>query len=241
MPTQPLSDPFLDPLPNLKSSAFPILSPRPTGKLARRRQQQQQQQQKPAKNQIASTPAIPVPSVNKRSDHQQMSRSASQVSHMPPKILPQTRAPKWDAFPICDDMTDAGDMTDSEFPLPVTPTRPRSNAIRRAPFNSTPLRSAPLYGSFFNSMNAPSPPQAHGGGRRHRRTPSDGVFSMSDDDHSTSSSNPSTDGPLTPTVQGSRPKRRVSIGRCLPPYGATQIAFSAGSSSIISFSSPSFL
>ncbi|TFK73554.1 hypothetical protein BDN72DRAFT_854774 [Pluteus cervinus] len=251
MPTHQLSDPFLDDISNvrqinplqsasLNTSVPPTLSPRPSGKLARRRQQQQNPTNK---NQNTSAHAIPVPTQFKRYSHPQMSRSEPQISHIQPavaKTQTQIKAPVWDAFPICDDMTDAGDATDSERVPPVTPTRPRSKAYTHA--NSAPPRSAPLHGFFPKSVSPPSPSPAdppvalsqrrQQGDRKHRRTPSDGVFTMSSDEEANSSSTSNNSG-LTPNVEALfrmvRNQRRGSFS-ATPPYHSGSSSSSASSS-----------
>lgn len=97
-----------------------------------------------------------------------------------------TGAIAFDVFPICDDMTDAGDVSDHE---PVTPTRPKA----QSKLNTNP-RTAPVTGFFPSLPPAPSSaPQykSRQGGRKHKRSPSEGVFNMSSDEDTSTAWNPS--------------------------------------------------
>ncbi|KAF9457736.1 hypothetical protein BDZ94DRAFT_1313918 [Collybia nuda] len=151
----PQHDPFL--------LSSPTLTTRPTGKLARRRQQpqptskpipvpqqqQQQQQQPPAKNPHSRSVPVPRP-------------------HAPPRPTPARAntlfSPKstlLPAFPICDDMTDAGDLSDHDLSPPPTPTRPRTRRRpanpfgphKRAPSESTPITQPTETGVFNMSSD----------------------------------------------------------------------------------------
>ncbi|KAK0496068.1 hypothetical protein EDD18DRAFT_1353690 [Armillaria luteobubalina] len=97
------------------------------------------------------------------------------------KTAPDTS--NWKPFPICDDSTEAGAIFDDYSP-PATPTRQRPSRSKR--FDDGP-RTAPLTTSVaaFPFNSSPSPPSKLG--CRHIRTPSDGVFHMSDEDVSSQS------------------------------------------------------
>ncbi|KAJ2919794.1 hypothetical protein MD484_g537, partial [Candolleomyces efflorescens] len=129
--------------------------------------------------------AIPVPQAKNRPIRQpqpQLARSDPLSSTMRPRSLPKTGVRG--NFPVCDDMTDAGDISEAETPPPRTPpaTPPRrqraaDNKARTAPgsFASTPLGGYPLFDQ------SPSPPRRNN--RKHHRSPSEGVvFQMSSDD-----------------------------------------------------------
>ncbi|KAF9078794.1 hypothetical protein BDP27DRAFT_29191 [Rhodocollybia butyracea] len=187
-PNANLFDPFLDDSNNFQSKptsqqAFvPTLASSPTGKLARRRQ--------PVP---ANTPskAIPVPRAF-NSSVPNMSRSEPTVSsHMRSRNGKVSR----DVFPICDDLTDTEDSEEDSTP-PVTPTRSRPvshftlNGPRTAPIAAS-LSSFP-----FTVSSTPSPT----GKRRsnkHLRSPSEGVFLMSDDEPATLLRLTAKRGPLT--------------------------------------------
>jgi len=89
----------------------------------------------------------------------------------------------FDVFPICDDMTDAGDLSDHE--PPVTPTRPKV----QNKFNTSP-RTAPATGFFPPLPSAPLSAPQQKGGRKHKRSPSEGVFHMSSDEDTSTGWNP---------------------------------------------------
>ncbi|KAM6503524.1 hypothetical protein JOM56_000467 [Amanita muscaria] len=189
-PTQSsnLFDPFLD---DTLNKPQPTLTTKPSGKLAHRRQQHQTGNaagSAPPSPTPGSTKAIPVPSSNPRTHTHNLSRSDPAVpSHMPADLRRRSSTVglvKFDVFPICDDMTDAGDVSDHGS-APVTPTRPKA----QNKFGPSP-RTAPLTGAFplFPSAPSSAPQQKiHQGGRRHRRSPSEGVFTMSSDEDSASS------------------------------------------------------
>ena len=98
-------------------------------------------------------------------------------------------------FPICNDMNDAADSG-----LPITPPRTRrhhDNGLQTAPISSRTPGAFP-----FNALPLPSPPSrvaSKRGNKKHRRTPSEGVFNMSSDED-LSSSGPGGPG-LNPNVQ----------------------------------------
>ncbi len=165
--------------PSLSDDASPVALPQflsqPTGKLARRRQSQQL-------NSFTTPPssrAIPVPQRPKS-----IPPSLSQSMPARPfkgKTTPDTS--DWKPFPICDDMTDI--FSDDEYPS--TPSRSKAKRFDDGP------KTAPLTTSFgvfpFNVALPPSPsPPARKKGRKHVRTPSEGVFHMSSDEDLSSSS-----------------------------------------------------
>jgi hypothetical protein len=185
--TANLFDPFLDDASSHKIP--PTLTSKPSGKLARRRQPQAGAV--PPSPSPASSKAIPVPPITTRTHAHNLSRSDPAQSHMPTEQQRRRSSTAgtmaFDVFPICDDMTDAGDLSDHE--PPVTPTRPKV----QNQFNTSP-RTAPATGFFPSLPSAPlSAPQQKGrqGGRKHKRSPSEGVFHMSSDEDTSSGWNPS--------------------------------------------------
>ena len=182
-----LFDPFLD---DASPNKTPLtLNSKPSGKLARRRQPQAGTV--PPSPSPASSKAIPVPPVTTRTHAHNLSRSDPVLSHMPAeqqrRLSLNAGGIAFDVFPICDDMTDAGDLSDHE--PPVTPTRPKA----QNKFNASP-RTAPATGFFPSLHSAPlSAPQfkSRQGGRKHKRSPSEGVFNMSSDEDSSTVWNPS--------------------------------------------------
>lgn len=226
MPLQPLSDPFIDN--SSTKNKPPTLSLQPSGKLARRRQQQQ----KPVVKTNA-THAISIPRA-KRADGLQSDAPLAAKKGI------------WEGFPICDDMTEAGDASDYEHSAPVTPTRPRSKTQANGVSNLS-SRPTPLVPFAIATPSPARPGQdvftrgKQGNARRHRRTPSDGVFAMSSDEEAnTSSSNssgpptPVNNGPLTPNVEALfrlvGAQRRSSFGTPSPVYGSGSASSSAASS-----------
>ncbi|PFH49909.1 hypothetical protein AMATHDRAFT_75922 [Amanita thiersii Skay4041] len=182
-----LFDPFLDE--TLQNKFPPTLSNIPSGKLARRRQPLAEV----SPPTVPSTPSpVPIPQSNgnNRLKLHNISRSDPVLSHMPQHRVTRRSSTigsvPWDVFPICDDMTDAGDVSDNDIRSPpTTPTCSRQNNFKGP-------RTAPLSGTFPLSMAPSSVPQK-ARGRKHRRSPSEGVFNMSSDDDTTSglSLNPS--------------------------------------------------
>lgn len=176
VPTTPTLDPVMDRI----VRAAPKLSARPSGKLARRRQPNIVPFELPTPSK-----AIPVPKRN-NSFSVPLSRSDPFLSHTPPRKS-KSRKP-FDGFPICDDMTDAGDLSELDISPPVTPTPMRAKRYDDGP------RTAPLTTSTVAfPFTSPPSPLAHKNGRRHKRTPSEGVFTMSSDEdrHSPDWSTPS--------------------------------------------------
>ncbi|TFK38147.1 hypothetical protein BDQ12DRAFT_666364 [Crucibulum laeve] len=203
-------DPFLDDsqsspprnIPTVPSA--PALASRPSGKLARRRQQQQASSATPALVTPPATPtpshakAIPVPKrtvVRQPQTVNQVSRSDPVLSHMPARPRVHNKRGSVDVFPICDDLTDAGDMSEVEPTTPpATPTRkpapsPATYGYAGYEYTNAPL-TAPLSSrnpaAFpFNVHHSPSP-ASHAARkparRNHKRAPSEGVFNMSSDE-----------------------------------------------------------
>ncbi|KAF8637920.1 hypothetical protein AX17_002541 [Amanita inopinata Kibby_2008] len=179
-----LFDPFLDDAVPVKLE--PTLTNKPSGKLPRHRQSQAvftagRVPSTPTASPVSSK-AIPVPNAN-RVHVPNLSHSDPVLSHMPLHRIARRSSTAgsvaWDVFPICDDMTDAGDLSDNGRSPPVTPTRGKP----RREFNTGP-RTAPLAGAFsFAPLSAPQN-KSRAAERRHKRSPSEGVFNMSSDEDS---------------------------------------------------------
>ncbi|OSX61189.1 hypothetical protein POSPLADRAFT_1058119 [Postia placenta MAD-698-R-SB12] len=188
-----------------KGPAFRLPSQltQPSGKLARRRQLTSRQ---------PSTPTPPKTAPRRKE------RVAALVGTVSDPLVPKLEATSvhkdddlsWNGFPICDDSADLAD--DSDVTPPTTPIRDlcttpvkgvstlpvKGGKARRPamPFDrsahSAP-RTAPLssaFGSYFvppHPTSTPTPAQRR---RNHRRVPSEGVFNMSMDEDSSSSSTP---------------------------------------------------
>lgn len=180
--TKPLFDSFSDDSSptRLPTRPTPKLAPKPSGKLASRRQPGS------AAPEITLPRAIPIPS------RPQM-----------PSLHKRASAPPGFAFPICDDISEAGDDGE-DISSPVTPTQPRRSGGRRTFFDDGP-KTAPLSAGSVPFRFSTSPPPmpfaqtSPAAGRklvrprRHVRSPSEGVFQMSDEETSTSSSGSSGD------------------------------------------------
>ncbi|KAF9269624.1 hypothetical protein L218DRAFT_993650 [Marasmius fiardii PR-910] len=181
-------DPFMDD----SSAAYaksarpaPTLVARPSGKLAKRRQPNHFASSNPAPMPVSSpAKAVPMPRRN-NSSSSMLSRSAPVPNHLRYRSMVKASSEPPDVFPICDDVSEAGDFADSDsFSTPPhTPTRNRSSAFVYG-FNDGP-RTAPITASTksfpFNSGGSPTPAPAKKG-RRHARVPSEGVFAMSSDE-----------------------------------------------------------
>ena len=168
----------------------PKLAPRPSGKLARRRLPHSEVPGTPTP---PSSRALPVPrGKNQSRTHttgaMNLSRSDPVLSSMPARpILKRSAASNvaWDAFPVCDDLTDAEDDA------PTTPVREKGHMAttwqQSLVFDDAP-RTAPLtstlaaYPFSRRSPSTPTPDRK----RLHQRSPSEGVFNMSMDDDSSS-------------------------------------------------------
>ncbi|KAG7095423.1 hypothetical protein E1B28_006172 [Marasmius oreades] len=180
-----LFDPFMDDSPSARPKPVrlpPTLVARPSGKLAKRRLPNSTSNPAPTP---ASSPAkaVPVPRRN-NSSNAIMSRSAPGPNHFHHRSAVKGSSEPSDVFPICDDVSEAGDFTDSEcFGTPRTPTRPRTSTFLHG-FDDGP-RTAPITASIkifpFNTGRSPTPAPAKKG-KRHARVPSEGVFAMSSDE-----------------------------------------------------------
>ncbi|KAG1823650.1 uncharacterized protein BJ212DRAFT_1296225 [Suillus subaureus] len=188
--------------PKNPSLQTPSLSSQPTGKLAARRR-------RPFPQQIATpTPsirAVPVPRSNIQSTRHSISRSAPSQSAAPLRTARRISAGSAADFPVCDDTTD---VDDDHSPL-STPTRERSAGTwQQLVFEESP-RTAPLntsagfpFGGRLN-CNTPSP------SRKHYRTPSDGIFHMSLDEDTASTSDASEE---QKKLFGFMPRKPGSVG-----------------------------
>jgi hypothetical protein len=179
-------DPFLDSdsdrptAPAIKPvRPTPTLASHPSGILAKRRGHvQASPTPAPAKAVVLSGPspswakpvAVPFPISKAHSPSRNISRSDPVQSHM------RQRSMFSGAFPICDDTTEYGD-DDTPPHTPVTNGNRNRTAFafddgpRTAPLSKIPSRFP---------FRTPSPTPT----RRHRRTPSEGVFHMSSDEDS---------------------------------------------------------
>ncbi|KAJ8521374.1 hypothetical protein ONZ45_g1907 [Pleurotus djamor] len=216
-----LFDPFSDDFKPVRPT--PPLTPRPSGKLAKRRQPI------PAFN-LADSPivssqtkAVNVPRPAAAQKPIFVSRSDPVHSHMPRRSnyrpTPQ-RSATHDVFPICDDMTELApesDSEDSELSSElVTPVRPKANWQQASAQYDDGPRTAPLSSTTsayfpFNSSPSPTPAvrTSVSKSRKHRRAPSEsmGVFHMSSDEEST----PPSDE-LKQTLFGLLAPRSGSVG-----------------------------
>ncbi|KAI0754296.1 hypothetical protein C8Q80DRAFT_1094701 [Daedaleopsis nitida] len=198
------TDPFTDDAPaqdqKTAGKAFcspPKLASQPSGKLARRRQ---------ASTQLLDSPTPKVSPRRKLGKAAHGETRAPLAAAFDLKARPPVRRAstdltmiRWDSFPICDDSSECGD--DSDVTPPTTPLRevasvPAKTGVRGtwqqenfvlddAP-RTAPLSSAygfPLVGN--SPCSTPTPAQRR---RNHRRVPSEGVFAMSSDEASPSSS-----------------------------------------------------
>ncbi|KAI0676295.1 hypothetical protein C8Q78DRAFT_961811 [Trametes maxima] len=195
-----LTDPFADDSAPSVQKGFkspPKLASQPTGKLARRRQ---------ASAQVLESPTPKLPSRRKEKPAR-APRSGENAVPLHAAFVPSTRPPvrrastdmtmlRINSFPICDD---SSDIDDSDVTPPTTPIRevatvPAKQGARgtwqQASFQEAP-RTAPLASKFgfplvsHSPCATPTPAQRH---RNHRRVPSEGVFAMSTDEESPSSS-----------------------------------------------------
>ncbi|KAI0322936.1 hypothetical protein OF83DRAFT_275009 [Amylostereum chailletii] len=177
------------------------LASRPTGKLARRRQV--------IPEPVTPTPsrAVPVPrgkNAGRAIPAMNVSRSAPGVSSAPSKSVAAFR-PR-DVFPICDDLTDV-----EEDGPPVTPTREKSVTWQQRGLLEDGPRTAPLSSvftgmPFFARTTTPTPSRR----RNHARSPSEGVFNMSMDEDSSTSSSTSDASEELKALVGLLPRRRVA-------------------------------
>ena len=188
----------------------PKLSPRPTGKLARRRQV------------INDAPSTPTPSnaVSVPRRHGQVptwegrplniSRSVPSLSSI------QSSEVTKDAFPICDDLTDAED--DDVF-APSTPTHPKAGHVtwQQSPVYDNGPHTAPLTSTFSSFPFHPKPTSSPTLERKqqHARSPSEGVFNLSMDDDNTSSALSDASAELKAKSEFP-PRRRISSAASTP-------------------------
>jgi hypothetical protein len=134
---------------------------------------------------------IPVP-VAPRRQSPNISRSVPLPSHIHRRPHPiSTRPSTFHHFPICDDMNDVADLSAPTTPPPTR--RDHVNNIQTAPISSRTPGAFP-----FNTMGPPSSPSPLPRKRKHRRTPSEGVFHMSSDEGLSSGSDGTI---LNPNVQ----------------------------------------
>lgn len=141
-----------------------LVTSTPSGKLARRRHNPSPKQPQPQPQHKPFSLPLPLP----------RQRPTKQRSN----VIPD--------FPICDDMTEVGDLSDLPSP-PRTPTRPR-NPISPSTYTrgaSSPAFTPPAVLSAAGNRGPSS--------RSHRRAPSEGgVFHMSSDEGSASEESLST-------------------------------------------------
>ncbi|KAH9932898.1 uncharacterized protein B0H18DRAFT_1083138 [Fomitopsis serialis] len=225
-----------------KGPAFHPLPPlaQPSGKLARRRQ--------------LNSRASPSP-ITAKTHQQRKDRVAALVGSVPEDLsqlaihddvsatpvrrskVHRAAAENRPIFPVCDDSSEADDSDDTP---PTTPLResasvPIKKHLRHWPAtgsaNSAP-RTAPLASTFvFPFIPSPSPSPTPAQRRRnHRRVPSEGVFHMSMDDDSSSSSSefPSTNKALHPRSRRPASQSRESVAG-ETSTSAPQVGFFAGS------------
>ena len=184
----------------------PKLSPRPTGKLARRRQNNSDAPSTPTPSKALSVPRRPgqIPSWENRSLN--LSRSVPSLSST------QSGEMGKDVFPICDDLTDAED--DDVF-VPSTPVRSKGASVTwQQPSYDDGPRTAPLTnprsGFLFNSKPALTPERK----LEHARSPSEGVFNLSMDEDNAFFSPAESSGLGAKT--DSSPRRRIASAASTP-------------------------
>ncbi|KAF6764178.1 hypothetical protein DFP72DRAFT_840286 [Ephemerocybe angulata] len=118
--------------------------------------------------------AIPVPKAAKpqhQQEQHQLARSDPTTSHMRSGTRKGAHKAR---FPVCDDVSEVGDSSDTETPSPVTPPATPLRKHAQAHVQSAPpVRHSAAFP--FNNVS----PQQQNKGRRHRRSPSEGVFNMS--------------------------------------------------------------
>ena len=168
--------------------------------------------------------AIPVPVASRRQSPN-ISRSDPLPSHIRQRPRPISALPStFQHFPIYDDMNDVIHPSAPTTPPPTR--RHHDNGLHTAPISSRTPGAFP-----FNTMGLPSSPPSlarKGGNRKHRRTPSEGVFHMSSDEDLSSGSGGTI---LNPDVQALfglvntfKPSSRTSPSalstpiRAIPPF-----------------------
>ncbi|KZT07089.1 uncharacterized protein LAESUDRAFT_132327 [Laetiporus sulphureus 93-53] len=167
----------------------------PAGKLARRRQT----------TRASSTPALHKTCQQRKDRVAELVGGVADVAVSasapitPPRRSKVHRIPvaaDWDVFPICDDSSDLTDESDESPPstplreAATVPTKKNRKPWQHAHLFDDAPRTAPLSSTFelsFAPSPTSSPTPAHRR-RHHQRAPSDGVFLMSTDDESSSSS-----------------------------------------------------
>ncbi|KAF8800571.1 hypothetical protein BYT27DRAFT_7199698 [Phlegmacium glaucopus] len=223
-----LSDPFLDNdssfSSNLPSSTIPF---NPSGKSVNRRQERHTPSPSPTPSE-----AIPVPAATRR-QMPNMSRSDPIPSYIRQRPRPISARPStFQHFPICDDMND---VVDAGPTTPPATHRHYENGLHTAPIATRAPGTFP-----FNAMglHSPSPVASKRGNRKHRRTPSEGVFHMSSDEDVSSGPDGTVLNPnvkaLFGLVNTFNPGSKVSSTfstpiRSIPPYKRDSASPSNGS------------
>ncbi|KAI0760474.1 hypothetical protein C8Q74DRAFT_1208681 [Fomes fomentarius] len=234
-------DPFVDDAPTqVDSKALrppPKLASQPSGKLARRRQ---------ASTQLFDTPT-PKVSVRRKpgkAQHEMAGPLQPAFSHRRPVRRASTdlTLTRLDSFPICDDSSEFGD--DSDTTPPTSPIREASSVPAKGAkgtwlqgnlgSDDVP-RTAPLSSAFgfppVGGCSTPTPAQRR---RNHRRVPSEGVFHMSSDEGSPSSS-------VTDLFEQAQLKRRTPVSIPRQRYytaPASSPSFNVGPAPFVSSSAP---
>lgn len=206
-PLKPFFDSFSPanaPTPALKLS-------KPSGKLAHRRQ-----------TSLFSDPtatrskSMPVPTA---------------VTNKKPFSHKRASAPPDFAFPICDDISELGDRTDvDDMSPPTTPTRSRRQHTYTYGFEDGP-KTAPLSSSTgsiasfqfsqpVSLRGSPANGKKAGRARRHVRSPSEGVFHMSDEERDSLPSLSSSSGNSSLSSLNSTPSEEVRALFGLGSFGS---------------------
>ncbi|KIJ61522.1 hypothetical protein HYDPIDRAFT_137432 [Hydnomerulius pinastri MD-312] len=202
---------------NGSTKAAPALTAQPSGKLARRRNHAPQAPATPT----PASRAVPVPRSGAQSaaPRHNLSRSAPGPHAIPRHNNRRSSAVYSAEFPVCDDTTDVEDNSP-----PSTPTRETSQSTWQQLAFDGP-RTAPLSASNgfpFAGPAGTSPSPA----RRHYRTPSEGVFSMSFDEDISSTSDSSEE---LKKLFGFPPKRFGSVGHSATRAAKEKAGFFASS------------
>lgn len=222
-----------------KGPAFAPLPPlaQPSGKLARRRQLNAGAASSPtaAKNHQQRKDRVAALVGSVTSDMATLSID-DDVSKTPVKRSKALRAAEdWPMFPVCDDSSEADESDDTPptTPLRETASVPIKKHLRPWPVTSgahdvphtAPLSSTFAFPFMPSPSSSPTPAQRR---RHHRRVPSEGVFHMSMDEDSSSSS---SEFPAT-KVLNSRSRRPAPSPResvAGEASSAPQVGFFAGS------------
>ena len=201
-----LTDPFVDdagvvPQDRKTDAKVPRVAPKlashPSGKLARRRQ---------ANAQLADSPT-PKGASRRKNGRTTVEETAVPLQPafglrsrpVPRRASTDLTSNRWDTFPVCDDSSECAD--DSDLTPPTTPVREAASVHPKASQKGTwqqesfliedAPRTAPLASTSgfpfvgHSPCSTPTPAQRR---RNHRRVPSEGVFTMSADEESPSSS-----------------------------------------------------